>query len=183
MVEKAIDQMKKFELMETVNDATTHVVCGDPRRTLNVMRGVVRGSKIVSFSWVLLLFSKTVNIFKHVFLLKVTESMAEGKWLNEDDYPVERFSAAASLYRTNKRVLFEKEIFYVSSRSKIPSRDLCELIKCAGGELTNVSKKASIIVGHRKPQVNVPCVSGTWILDCIEKGLTLPLTNYLIPYA
>ncbi len=107
--------------------------------------------------------------------------MAKGSWLNEDDYKVERFSAAASLYRTKKRRLFgDYESIYVSSKSPIPPRDLCDMIKCAGGELTNVSKKASIIVGQWKPQANVPCVTGTWILDCIEKGLTLPLTDYLI---
>lgn len=44
--------MKRFKLIDTVDDTTTHVICGDSRRTLNVMRGVVRGAKIVTFNWV-----------------------------------------------------------------------------------------------------------------------------------
>lgn len=54
MVEEAIEQMKRFKLTNIVNDTTTHVICGDPRRTLNVMRGVVRGVKIVTLNWVCL---------------------------------------------------------------------------------------------------------------------------------
>lgn len=107
--------------------------------------------------------------------------MANGQFLNEDDYPVDRFSAAASLYRNKKTSLFgEYEAIFVSIKSVIPSRDLCEMIKCAGGNLTTISKKASIIVGQMKPDANVPCVAGTWILDCIEQGVTLPLTNYIM---
>lgn len=111
----------------------------------------------------------------------MTDSIAQGKWLKEDDYAVERFSAAASLYQGKKKCLFGNfEFIYVSLKSPIPPRDLCDMIKCAGGELTNVSKKASIIVGQWKPQANVPCVTGTWVLDCIEKGSTLPFADYLI---
>ena len=38
--------------MELVDDSTTHVVCGDSRRTLNVMRGVIRGIHLVTYQWV-----------------------------------------------------------------------------------------------------------------------------------
>ena len=107
--------------------------------------------------------------------------MAKGKFLNEDNYPVARFSAAASLYRQKKTFLFgEYEAIFVSCKSVVPSRDLCDMIKCVGGNLTTVSKKASIVVGQLKTEVNVPCVTGTWVLDCIEQGVTLPLTKYLM---
>ncbi|KAK4002058.1 microcephalin [Daphnia magna] len=162
IVEKAIEQMKRFKLIDTVDDTTTHVICGDSRRTLNVMRGVVRGAKIVTFNW-------------------ITDSMASGKFLNEDDYQIERFSNAASLYRGKNKCLFgDYEAIFVSSKSPIPSPDLCDMIQCAGGNLTSVSKKASLIVGQLKPEANVPCVASIWILDCIEKGVILPLTDYLM---
>ena len=106
--------------------------------------------------------------------------MVKGKFLNEDDYPVERFSAAALLYRKKISLFGEYEAIYVSLKSVIPSRDLCDIIKSVGGNLTSVSKKASIIVGQINPEVNAPCVNGTWILDCIEQGVTLPLTHYLM---
>lgn len=117
------------------------------------------------------------------FPFQVTHSIAQGKWLKEDDYPVERFTAAASLYREKKIRLFENyESIFVSLKSHIPPRDLCDIIKCAGGELTSVRRKASLIVGHLKPEASVPCVAGTWVLDCVEKGLTLSLNNYLITF-
>jgi hypothetical protein len=52
MVEEAIEQMKRFKLGGAVDDSTSHVVCGDSRRTLNVMHGIARGLKIVSLKWV-----------------------------------------------------------------------------------------------------------------------------------
>lgn len=110
----------------------------------------------------------------------MTDSIAEGKWLKEEDYPVARFSVAASLYQGKKRRLFENyESIYVSGKSTPPRDVLCDIIKCAGGVLTNVLKKAALIVGRWEPEA-APCVTGTWVLDCIEYGMTLPLTNYLI---
>lgn len=106
--------------------------------------------------------------------------MAQDRWLEEDKYLVERFSIAASLYSRKKRLFGNFDPIFVSSKSRIPPRDLCDIIKCAGGELTTVSKKAALIIGQWKPEANVPCVTGTWILDSVEKGLTLPLTDYLI---
>lgn len=107
--------------------------------------------------------------------------MASGRFLNEDDYPIDRFSSAASLYRGKKRFLFgDYEAIYVSPKSPIPSPDLCDMVQCTGGKLTTVWRKASVIVGQFKLEANVPCVSGTWILDCIEKGVTLPLSDYLM---
>ena len=51
-IEKCIDELGGCKLQETVDESTTHVVCGDSRRTLNVMHGVVRGLHIVSTDWV-----------------------------------------------------------------------------------------------------------------------------------
>ena len=183
MAEKAVERLREYELIDNVNDTTTHVICGDLRRTMNVLRGIVRGTKIVSFHWVRSFCVTSTTQFKKSIFFKVTESMAKGEWLNEDKYPVERFSAAASLYRANKLLLFENNSLYVSSMSKVPKNDLCDLIECVGGKVTNILKRASIIVGQHKPLVDVPCVTSNWILDSIEKGVTLPLTNYIISSA
>ena len=162
VVEEAIDRIKGFKLADAVDDTTTHVVCGDARRTINVMRGVVRGVQLVTFQW-------------------VVESVKAGRWLAEDDYPVDRFSGAAALYRAEKKNLFKDYAsIYVSSKSLIPQRDLSDLIRCIGGHVTSTWKQASLIIGHRNAQASVPCVNGTWVLDCIEKGLTLPLIDYYL---
>lgn len=52
VVNKAVGLLHGFKIVEAVNDATTHVICGDTRRTMNVMRGVVRGAKLVKIDWV-----------------------------------------------------------------------------------------------------------------------------------
>ena len=69
---------------------------------------------------------------------------------------------------------------YISPKSVIPFRDLCDLVKCSGGNVINSSKKAGLIVGQWKENENVPCVSGKWILDCIEHGNVLPFDHYLM---
>lgn len=51
-LEKSVEEMGGCKLHEVVDDSTTHVVCGDSRRTLNVMHGVVRGLHIVTTDWV-----------------------------------------------------------------------------------------------------------------------------------
>merc|ERR1712071_336571 len=51
--------------VETLDDSTSHIVCGDSRRTMNVMKGLVRGLKIVSLQW-------------------VHDSLREGHWHNEE---------------------------------------------------------------------------------------------------
>lgn len=181
MVEGAVEALRGFKMVDVVNDTTTHIICGDARRTMNVMHGVVRGLKLVTFQWVRRSDLGLKSSICYMMFSQVTDSTAAGLWLDEDKYPVERFSAAATLYRQKKIRLFEDyPSIYVSSKSLIPSRDLTSLIRCAGGHVTTVSKTASVVVGQWKPQVNVPCVSGTWILDCIEKGLTLPLIDHLL---
>ena len=113
---------------------------------------------------------------------QVLDSMAKGYWLQEDEYTVERFSACATLYARDKISLFhEFSPIYVSSKSPIPHRDLCDLIKCGGGHVVHSSLKSSLIIGKLKPNANsVPCISGTWVLDCIERRLMLPLTNHVL---
>lgn len=51
-LEKRIEQLGGCKIVEVVDNNTTHVVCGDSRRTLNVMHGVVRGIHLVTIDWV-----------------------------------------------------------------------------------------------------------------------------------
>jgi len=154
-VTEAVRALKCYKLVETLDDSTSHIVCGDSRRTMNVMKGLVRGLKIVSLQW-------------------VHDSLREGHWQNEDDYPVERFSARERK-RTEK--LFAGYDVYVSPKSPIPFRELSDLVERAGGHASTSSKKANLVVGAWKE--NLPCVTGTWILDCIETGHIVKLDDYL----
>lgn len=64
-----------MRLDPTVTQRTTHLVSLEPRRTLNLLRGLMRGVWIVNYQWVL-------------------ASMRAGKWVNEEPYELTRFSRA-----------------------------------------------------------------------------------------
>ena len=110
--------------------------------------------------------------------------MEQNRLLDEEDYVVERFAKRAAFYREsrkNRRIFDDYPAIFVSSKSPIPHRDLNDLITSAGGHLTSTCTKASVIIGQLKPNAHeIPCVSGTWILDCIEQGCSLPLADYLL---
>ena len=44
--------MGSFHLIDEVDDSTTHVICGEKRRTLNVLYAIARGCWLVSQEWV-----------------------------------------------------------------------------------------------------------------------------------
>ena len=52
MAEKAVQDLKESRMKERIDATTTHVVCGTSRRTLNLIRGLIRGLRLVSFQWV-----------------------------------------------------------------------------------------------------------------------------------
>lgn len=57
----------------TVTKRTTHLVSLEPRRTLNMLRGLMRGVWILNFKWIL-------------------DSMEANKWLPEEKYELTSFS-------------------------------------------------------------------------------------------
>ena len=59
---RAVEALNGATITETVDDTTSHVVCGDSRRTLTVMRAVIRGAKLVTFHWV----SRPISSSRHV---------------------------------------------------------------------------------------------------------------------
>lgn len=72
---QALRKLRGMRLDPTVTQHTTHLVSLEPRRTLNLLRGLMRGVWIVSYQWVL-------------------ASIRAGKWINEEPYELTRFSRA-----------------------------------------------------------------------------------------
>ncbi|KAJ1150333.1 hypothetical protein NDU88_003127, partial [Pleurodeles waltl] len=48
---QVVDTFGGFFFSDNVCETTTHVVAGNPRRTMNIMLGIARGCWIVSFEW------------------------------------------------------------------------------------------------------------------------------------
>ena len=52
IIHAIVEKLGGFEFWRTVNETTTHVICGAKRRTVNVLAGTARGSWILSVDWV-----------------------------------------------------------------------------------------------------------------------------------
>ena len=64
--------LKRFNVVDTVCDTTTHIVCGDNRRTLNVLSGIARGCWLLSMEWVsIACIGLKKNPFPVIFLLRL----------------------------------------------------------------------------------------------------------------
>ncbi|XP_003690194.2 rRNA methyltransferase 2, mitochondrial [Apis florea] len=148
----------KIELK--VTKSTTHVVTTGVR-TINLLHGIIRGCWLVNFEWIL-------------------KSLENNAWLNPEKYEMAHFSKAV-LENRKDRQLFGKsyvpELFtacgyiYVEKNTIPPYNVLKDLIKAAGGCITENPEIAKIIIG-------VEGLKETWILDCITSGELQPYNQY-----
>lgn len=67
-----------FQLESNVTGQTTHLVTLEPLRTVNLLRGIIRGIWILRYDWVM-------------------QSVRCGRWLEEEPFEVRDFSAAVSV--------------------------------------------------------------------------------------
>ena len=47
-----VKKLGNFSVVTHVEEKTTHVILGDRRRTINVLRGIARGCWLLSLEWV-----------------------------------------------------------------------------------------------------------------------------------
>ena len=52
VVISVIKKLGGFVIAENVNETTSHVICGEPRRTLNILQCLARGIWLVTKEWV-----------------------------------------------------------------------------------------------------------------------------------
>lgn len=52
LIVSIVDRLGRFEVSRTVCDTTMHVVCGNPRRTINILAATAMGCWILSTDWV-----------------------------------------------------------------------------------------------------------------------------------
>ena len=70
----------KAKVALQVRPSTTHVISGDEKRTLNMLKAIIRGCWVVSKSWLL-------------------ASIEAGGWVDEEPYELVTFSAAIKARR------------------------------------------------------------------------------------
>ena len=88
LVKQLVKKFGSFGFHESITEVTTHVVCGDARRTINLVKGLVRGCWIISKAWVL-------------------ASLECGVWLKENKFELKEFSSASRTVREERKVFGE----------------------------------------------------------------------------
>ena len=74
-----------FGFHDAINEKTTHVICGESKRTLNLVKGMIRGCWIISKQWLM-------------------ASLEEGRWIDEEPFELIKFSSAVRDYREERQV-------------------------------------------------------------------------------
>ncbi|XP_061181623.1 microcephalin-like [Saccostrea echinata] len=169
IVISVVKRLKGFTITDHVNDFTTHVVCGGPRRTLNILHAITRGCWVLKKEWVM-------------------ESLDAQRWLPEEGYEVTdwfpsaqetRFSRQTSKENAPQLLFGSMGVFYITPKAVPPRHHLMELIQRCAGKVTSSSSKADIYVGSdflpEKTSVNP-----LWILDCVTQNTLLPMDSYLL---
>eukprot|EP00124_Ichthyophonus_hoferi_P001746 Ihof_evm8s100 gene=Ihof_evmTU8s100 len=158
VVHQSIAHLGGYRLDNTVTEETTHVVCGNQRRTLNVLGAIANGCWLVSKEWVL-------------------NSLSDNKWVSEEPFEMFEWFPAARLERLHRMLtqadsnevysntLFQGVIVLIGNGTN-PSRDQLEpLINMCGGKVTTAIISATVCVCPEKEcTTDMPVVSEKWIL-------------------
>ncbi|KAL4236314.1 BRCA1 associated RING domain 1 [Mactra antiquata] len=169
VVISVVKKLGGFVIAENVNETTTHVICGEPRRTLNVIRCMARGAWLLSKDWVI-------------------TSLEKGEWIEEHEYECTSCFPSCKIARLERercKGLYRQSIFrnvgpmYVSGKSRPSRPHLVQLIKLCGGQVIGVKEKASVYIGSDY-HPGLTCVKTTWLLDCITEHVVKPMEEYFL---
>ncbi|XP_029638881.2 breast cancer type 1 susceptibility protein homolog [Octopus sinensis] len=166
MVKSVAKTLGECVISDNVKKSTTHVICGMPRRTLNVLFALSQGCWLVSKEW-------------------VSASMEAGCWLDENKFELVASYPVAQLYREQKQLNSGPKVFdkcgsiYVSAVKAPPKKDLIQLLQLCGGKVKNTICNASIYIGEEY-HPSMISVTPLWIFDSISSGTALPFDDYML---
>uniref|UniRef100_A0A4W3K4Y5 Microcephalin 1 n=1 Tax=Callorhinchus milii TaxID=7868 RepID=A0A4W3K4Y5_CALMI len=152
-----LGQLGGFLFSDVVCETTTHVVAGQPCRTINILLGIARGCWILSFDWILW-------------------SLEHGCWVPEEQYELSDKFPAAAICRLEKQLsggqyqhnLFVNQpLIFISPRSDPPASKLKELVLLCGGKVCKALRQAGMCIGEYRGRryPGSPYLSEKWILD------------------
>lgn len=98
MFEQIAKKLGGFFVEDEVTSSTSHLVAGEAKRTINLLRALARGCWILRHEWVgfLLMFCLLVLLG---FIFQILKSLEAGKWLPEEEYELTEFSTAVQVRR------------------------------------------------------------------------------------
>lgn len=160
LIKNIVKSLGMASIEQNVTRKTTHVVSTGVR-TVNLLHGIIRGCWLVKLEWVL-------------------KSLENNGWLNPEDYEMMHYSKAVKENRKDRELfgmayvpdLFATSGFLHVENGTTPSAQvLKELIKAAGGRITEYPQAAKIIIGANG-------VKESWILDSITTGVLQSTAQY-----
>ncbi|XP_049291293.1 mucin-17 [Anopheles funestus] len=171
-VQEAIASLDGFIIEANVTDNTTHLVTLESRRTVNLLRALIRGLWIVRYEW-------------------IVESYHAGRWLPEERFELREFSRAVQLNRSERQAFgsqYRNELFadyapfWISPRCAIPVQQLRELIVLCRGKVTGNASRAKFLVVEPNDSDAAPiegqiAVAALWILDSITLNKVKKLSS------
>ncbi|ETN61253.1 hypothetical protein AND_007075 [Anopheles darlingi] len=152
-----------FILETDVTANTTHLVTLEARRTINLLRALIRGLWIVRYDW-------------------IVASATAGHWLPEEQYELRDFSPAIQANRSERQAFgkhYRSDLFadygpfWISARCTVPPGQLRELLVLCHAKVTGNRGEARYLIvekdGTQDYRVNGQqvCVDALWILDSI----------------
>lgn len=78
MEPQAVKKLGKYKIEAKVSSKTTHLIAFDTRRTINMLRGLIRGIWILNYDW-------------------IQKSFEANEWQSESDYEMKSFSKAVEV--------------------------------------------------------------------------------------
>ncbi|XP_049819319.1 microcephalin [Aethina tumida] len=167
---KIVNKLGRFKVEDEVTKNTTHLVAGEPKRTVNMLKAIVRGCWVLKKDW-------------------LTESLKADKWLSEEDFEETNFSPLVQKCRLQRQAFgptFSLDIFkecgsiFIGKSTNPKSSDLKELVELCQGKVVSSPHMANIVVGEQRDRGNAVCVSELWVLDCITTNKIHSTSKYLI---
>ncbi|KAJ1524930.1 hypothetical protein ONE63_009788 [Megalurothrips usitatus] len=168
VVAAVIKQLGGWILEPTVSVRTTHVVCGDSKRTINLLRGIAHGCWILHQEWVM-------------------RSLEAGHWLDEEPFELTEFPAVQQCRVARETLGVCPDIFsaaggiFVANDTTPPRADIMDLLTLCGAKTVKAARQAKVIVGHHQKRTShsdVALVNEQWVLDSIQENMLQPVRRY-----
>jgi len=170
-----VNSLGGFIVERKVSSTTTHVVTCGERRTMNLLKGILRGCWVVDVQW-------------------VRQCSEAGKWLSEEPYEIKHMSSASVCARLERQafgganysmdLLSKCGTFFVTRSTDANYKDIEELIKLAKGVIVRRSKDADIIIGSRRCRTRGKEGSirlfEKWVAECIQANAVVAFDNFIL---
>ncbi|KAK3915929.1 Microcephalin [Frankliniella fusca] len=172
-ISEAIRILGGWKMEQNVSSQTTHVICGDDRRTVNLLLGIAQGCWILPYSW-------------------VQQSLQAGHWLDEEAFEMKTFPAiqkcriARETFGGRCNIFNTGDSYYLSPKTRPPHAQLRKLLLLCGAKIVSTLRKATVCITSKAIEIEVEqplpgtvSVTEQWVLDSISENMLLLKEKYV----